>query len=99
SRAAPDIKRTPRRFGLQGKKILQVGKGQVGAQPALGCFEVDGILVRATLKAFTVGVSRHLHAASGHQIETWERRSAAGVHASRDSFYLTARDRKQERPG
>lgn len=47
---------------MQGKKILQVGKGQVGAQPALGRLEVDGILVRVALEAFTVGISGHLQA-------------------------------------
>jgi hypothetical protein len=36
---------------------------------------------------------------AGHQIETWQRRSAADLHASRDSFYRTARNRKQDRPG
>src|SRR6266436_6293542 len=44
SRAASEIKCTQRRFGLQGKKILQVGKSQVGAQAALRRLEVDGIL-------------------------------------------------------
>jgi hypothetical protein len=29
---------------------------------------------------------------------TWQRRSAAGLHASRDSFYRTARAREQDRP-
>ena len=41
--------------------MLQVGKGQVAAQPALGRLEVDGILVRAALEAFTVGLRSHLH--------------------------------------
>jgi len=36
---------------------------------------------------------------AGHQIETWQRRSAAGLHTSRDSFYRTARARKQDGPG
>jgi len=36
---------------------------------------------------------------AGHQIETWQRRSAAGLHARRDSFYRTARDGKQDRAG
>ena len=41
--------------------MLQVGKGQVAAQPALGRLEVDGILVRGALEAFTVGLRSHLH--------------------------------------
>jgi hypothetical protein len=32
---------------------------------------------------------------AGPQIETWQRRSVAGLHASRDSFYRTARDARQ----
>ena len=38
----------------------EVGKSQVGAQPALGRLEVGGILVRAALEAFTVGLGSHL---------------------------------------
>src|ERR1035438_6547323 len=34
---------------------------------------------------------------AGPQIETWQRRSGAGLHASRDSFYRTARDTRQGR--
>jgi hypothetical protein len=30
---------------------------------------------------------------AGPQIETWQRRSVAGLHASRDSLYRTARGR------
>src|SRR5258708_40045793 len=62
SRAAPEIKGTQRRFGVQGKRILQVGKGQVGAQPTLGRLKVGSILVRVALEAFTVGIRSHLHA-------------------------------------
>ena len=36
---------------------------------------------------------------AGYQLETWQRRSVAGLHACRDSFYRTARARKQDRPG
>ena len=36
---------------------------------------------------------------AGHQIETWQRRSAAGLHTSRDSFYRIARARRQDRSG
>ena len=36
---------------------------------------------------------------AGRQIETWQRRSAAGLHASRDSLYRTAVGRRQERAG
>ncbi len=36
---------------------------------------------------------------AGHQIETWRRRSAAGLHANRDSLYRTARGERQHRPG
>jgi len=36
---------------------------------------------------------------AGQQIETWQRRSAAGLHASRDSFYRTARSGRQDHTG
>jgi hypothetical protein len=61
--AASEIQRTQRVFGpgRRGKKILQIGKGQVGAQPSLGrADEVRGILVGAALKAFAVGFGSHL---------------------------------------
>src|ERR1017187_9054694 len=34
---------------------------------------------------------------AGPQIGTWQRRSVAGLHASRDSIYRTARDARQDR--
>jgi hypothetical protein len=36
---------------------------------------------------------------AGPQIETWQRRSAAGLHASRDSLYRTAGSGRQHRSG
>src|SRR5580698_6152066 len=62
SRAAPEIEYTQRRAGQRGQKILQVGEGQVGAQPALWSLEVGRILVRAALEAFSVGFGSRFHA-------------------------------------
>src|ERR1700730_13901907 len=59
--AAPDIQRTQRIVGSRGEKILQIGKGQVGAQPTFGRLKVSGILVRSALEAFGVGLGHHLH--------------------------------------
>src|SRR5579862_2181364 len=43
-------------------KILQVGKGQVGAQTACGRLKVGGIILRTPLEAFVFGHDGHLHA-------------------------------------
>jgi hypothetical protein len=48
---------------------------------------------------FSFGTDFTWRVKAGHQIETGRRRSAAGPHTSRDSFYRTARDRRQARPG
>ena len=62
TRAAPDIERTRRVFGQgHGNKILHVGKGYVGAQPALGRLKVGGILFRPALETVAFGVGCHLH--------------------------------------
>ena len=55
SRAAPEIKCTQRRFGLQGKKIFQVAKCQVGAQSTLDCLKVRRIILRTVLESFVDG--------------------------------------------
>ena len=65
--AAPDIQRTQRLLGLRpGKKILQVGECQVGAQSALGCLKVRGIILRTILESFVDGHGGHLYATLIH---------------------------------
>jgi hypothetical protein len=58
---ATKIQSVQRPCGLR-QKILQVGKGEIEAQSALGRLEVGGVLRCAGLEAFEVGVGgRFLH--------------------------------------
>jgi hypothetical protein len=64
SRATTEIQCAQRLFGLLGKKIVQVGEGQVRAQPSPGRFEVVSVFARAALEAFAAGTGGHIHAIS-----------------------------------
>src|SRR5690349_4278045 len=55
---APEIQSVQRPCGLR-EKVLQVGKGEIEAQPALGRLEVGGILRCAGPEAFEVGIGSH----------------------------------------
>src|SRR6266853_457857 len=58
----PKIQSVQRSCGLR-QKVLQVGKGEIEAQPALGRLEVGGILRCAGLEPFEVVIGGHfLHA-------------------------------------
>ncbi len=60
---APKIQSAQRPCGLR-QKVLQVGKGEIEAQSALGRLEVGGILRCAGLEPFAVVIGGHfLHAA------------------------------------
>jgi hypothetical protein len=66
SRAATEIECAQRLFGLSGKKIVQVGEGQVRAQPSPGRFEVGSVFVRAALEALAARAGGYIHAISKH---------------------------------
>ena len=73
------------RSGIVGDKRLYTGQSLVdGWREA-----TEGCILFSFETVFTGRVK------AGPQIETWQRRSVAGLHASRDSFYRTARDARQ----
>src|SRR5580700_845820 len=63
-RATTEIQCAQRLFVALGKKIAQVGEGQVRAQPSPGRFEVGSVFVRAALEAFIASTGGHIHAIS-----------------------------------
>src|SRR5215831_15699738 len=56
---APEIKRV-RRLSDSRQRLLQVGKRQIDAQPALGRLEIGGVLICLALEAFDLGIGAHL---------------------------------------
>src|SRR5579863_3607014 len=66
--AAPNIQSAQRSCGLR-QKLLQVRKREVEAQPAFWRVEVGGILLRAALKTFVIGLGGHLFWCDSHSCD------------------------------
>src|SRR5258708_4937306 len=81
---APNIQRMQRPCGLW-QKLLQVGKGEIQAQPSFGSLEVGGILRSAGLEPFDVVIGGHFFRAPLRRTRPARAAMKYRVHIEKDS--------------